>query len=855
MVLWLAGCLLDSAQGITLLPPGSIAGHQFGDSLSISGTTAAVGIRGADAAFERSGAVQILEYQNQGGSFAWVKTKLLTPDSVDDVVSGTWFGERVQLSGDFLVVGSSKKVRVFERHAGGPGNWGQTQAFSNGGFLLDGSRLIVGASVYERNGSGVWALVGPIPPTHNGGVVALSGDTAVTARYDMFMTGWVRVYQRDAGGQWQEQVLINEPGYQDSFAHSVALLGDWLVIGESGELGTLNTGRVYVHHRNEGGANQWGLKQTLTANGTSQGFGCRVALNGTRLAVGMTEPDQRVYVFERDATTFSLKGTFRPTAPYSVSFGRTLAISGDRLLVSDIWRNNPVNYEGAVFSFDIAAAQVGVTTAEEQLILSDPDAVADRFGQSISMDGDLLAVGAPTADDPFADSGAVYLYARQAGGNWTLLKKLVSSVPNFDDWFGWAVALHGDTLAVLSPGADCIHIYDRHTGGANNWGVIKLLTGRDGTDLSLDGDTLALADEWNGSIRVFERNMDGANAWGVRSLSLGNRIHVSVEGDTLVASGGSSHATIMNRIAPGTWQFVKSISTPDVWYTLEASSLDGDTLAIRSVDSSATPPRPREIVIVLRRNQGGANQWGEVARITPLDRTSLIGFGKSIKLEGTLLVVGAPDDTEAGVMDGSVYVYRASPDFLTWTLLRKHGAAGPPSEGMVGNAPAGNFFGDSVATNGDEVAVGAWHQSGTSLFSGAVDVIPSATGFADWLSQRAPGIPSPSPDLDADGDGVTLYQEYATGLDPLNVDSAPLRVSRSANGTVTYEFSLAKDAPDSLTVFEWSTDLVNWTPGEDTLPVASTVVSETVDAWIRRATISAGHPSPLFMRMRVAPAP
>jgi hypothetical protein len=196
--LWLAGCLLNAATGATLLPEGSIGGHHFGYAVSVSGTTAAVGVRGSDAAFERSGAVQILEYQAQGPSSAWVKTKLLVPDSIDDPVSGTWFGERVAMSGDFVVVGSYTKVRIFERHAGGPGNWGQTHVFSPGGsFVLEGNRLLFArsgtASIYEKNANGVWVATSSFPNPSGEGIVAISGDTLATARYNPFMTGWVRV--------------------------------------------------------------------------------------------------------------------------------------------------------------------------------------------------------------------------------------------------------------------------------------------------------------------------------------------------------------------------------------------------------------------------------------------------------------------------------------------------------------------------------------------------------------------------------------------------------------------------------------------------------------------------------------
>jgi hypothetical protein len=64
---------------------------------------------------------------------------------------------------------------------------------------------------------------------------------------------------------------------------SVAIAGDKALIGASG-----GTGSAYLYERNQGGANNWGEIQKLTAadNPNDTDFGASVAIGGNTLLVG-----------------------------------------------------------------------------------------------------------------------------------------------------------------------------------------------------------------------------------------------------------------------------------------------------------------------------------------------------------------------------------------------------------------------------------------------------------------------------------------------------------------------------------------------------------------------------------------
>jgi hypothetical protein len=96
----------------------------------------------------------------------------------------------------------------------------------------------------------------------------------------------------------------------------------------------------------------------------------------------------------------------------------------------------------------VASAQTNGACARVEQKLEPPDpAKEDYFGWSVALEGDTLVVGSRFDDDKGTDSGSVYVYVRDGAG-WTQQAKLVASDGMPGDQFGWAVTLSGDTIAV-----------------------------------------------------------------------------------------------------------------------------------------------------------------------------------------------------------------------------------------------------------------------------------------------------------------------------------------------------------------------------------------------------------------------
>ena len=61
---------------------------------------------------------------------------------------------------------------------------------------------------------------------------------------------------------------------------------------------------------------------------------------------------------------------------------------------------------------------------------------------------------------------------------------------------------------------------------------------------------------------------------------------------------------------------------------------------------------------IFARDKGGANNWGEVAKLTPDDGAADDLFGSSVGIDGNIAVVGAYLDDDEGRNSGSAYIFR-----------------------------------------------------------------------------------------------------------------------------------------------------------------------------------------------------
>jgi hypothetical protein len=113
------------------------------------------------------------------------------------------------------------------------------------------------------------------------------------------------------------------------------------------------------------------------------------------------------------------------------------------LLVGSGYSDAVAENSGAayVYRFD------GSIWAEEAKLTAADAAAYDAFGNAVSLSGDVAVIGAPYDDDLGANSGSAYVF-RRSGNSWSQEQKLTSSEATAGDYFGYSVAVSGDTIVV-----------------------------------------------------------------------------------------------------------------------------------------------------------------------------------------------------------------------------------------------------------------------------------------------------------------------------------------------------------------------------------------------------------------------
>jgi hypothetical protein len=683
----------------------------FGYTVAISCDLVVVGAPNAEGETARSGAAYLFA-RNQGGADNWGEVKKL---AASDGASINRFGASVAISCDTVLVGDTHDVGagsrsgsayVFERNNGGADNWGEAWKLT----ALD-------ATAGDRFG---WS-------------VALSDDTAVIGADGDddagSVSGSAYVFERSQGGAWNEvqKLIASDAAAEDSFGQSVSISGDTAVIGADGndDAGP-SSGSAYVYERNQGGADNWGEVRKLTASDAAvmDYFGYSVAISGDAVVVGAFWEDEAAedagaaYVYERNRGGADNWGEVRKLiasdAAAGDSFGVWVAVSGGTVVVGAPYDDDAGYASGSAYIY-VASDCDWVEQAKP--VASDA-AAEDLFGYSVAISADTLVIGAPGDNDAGSDSGSAYVVERNHGGadNWGEVLKLTASDAAAGDLFGRSVAVSGGTVVVGAPLNDdwsgSVYVFERNHGGADNWGEVQKLavTGGPaqaafGKSVGLSGDTAVVGTR--NAIHVFE--LDSGEGKEIPAPDppgcFGESVAISC--DTLVVgdwcdddagtSSGSAYVFERNQGGADNWGMVQELMASDA----EAGDRFGWSVAI-SCDTAVAGAYVKvpEAAYVFERNQGGADNWGEVKKLVASDGSHQ--FGWSVAIHGDTAVVGAHMDSDgAQYSSGSAYVFQRNQGGVdNW---------GEVQELTASDAAAEDWLGWSVAISGDTLLAGAVH--------------------------------------------------------------------------------------------------------------------------------------------------
>lgn len=344
--------------------------------------------------------------------------------------------------------------------------------------------------------------------------------------------------------------------------------------------------------------------------------------------------------------------------------------------------------------FGLWLGQITSAMAQEAKLLPSVSEEKGLFGYSVAQSGNYAAVGAPGEE---FDKGAVYVYERD-GNDWTEMARLTATDGAFFDRFGWSVALDGNYLAVGAYGCDNrgpnsggVYIFER---SGNTWTQqVKLLPWGDlpntnrraefGISVALSGNLL-LVGAWRDWENVFNSQGPAPTGFHRGAAYLFNRD----------GSNWNQMARLTASDADRNDFFGRSVA------------IDGTFAIVGAPGDQAKGPYSGAAYVFTFSN----GNWTQTNKLTANDgtRNRRFGFAVGIDMDG-YAVVSSPQDATQGRGSGAVYLYQRSGS--NWTQNNKFL---PPSGGEQAN------FGTALALKDDRLAVGAAGFSGNQPSAGAV---------------------------------------------------------------------------------------------------------------------------------------
>ncbi len=341
--------------------------------------------------------------------------------------------------------------------------------------------------------------------------------------------------------------------------------------------------------------------------------------------------------------------------------------------------------------------------------------------------------------------------------------KLTASDGAAKDRFGYAVAISEDIAVVGVPWDDdacpldpncnsgVAYVFERNQGGADNWGQVTKLTHSTlaandyfGWAVAISGDIIGVgtpgdddacspgSDCNSGAVYIFKRDQGGANSWGQVTKLTGSEatddglgFSVAISEYTVLAGAltsdnykGAAYVFERNQGGPDNWGQVARLTAgdpiPDDGFGYSVT-ISGDIAVVGApVDNNYTGA-----AYVFERNRGGVDNWGQVTKLTGSDAALNDTLGFSVAISGETVVAGAPFKNK-----GLAYIFERNQGGVDkWGQVTKL---------TTSNATVGEF-GWSVAINEDTVIIGARfdHEGGTA--SGAAYIFErNQDGIGHW---------------------------------------------------------------------------------------------------------------------------
>lgn len=323
------------------------------------------------------------------------------------------------------------------------------------------------------------------------------------------------VFSKNDQDKWEYEAKLYPNIETDYFGYSVSIEKDTIIIGAPGfPLSSLTTGKAFIFTRNND--DEWIHQQMLIPDGTEtvRSFGHSVSVSGDTVVIGAPPTNFGTgvaYIFIKNNNgQWSQQAKILPNDIDSVEkFGYSVSIFNDKVLIGAPGFSNNPDYNldsGAAYVF---AINNGQWIQEAMLVADDPTHNA-QYGYSVSLDGDICAIGAIYATNFLLSDGAVYVYSHN-DNNWFFDAKLNTDWCEYSQFqFGRSVSLSGNNILIGTLGDDCFLYRRQHGIWRKNFKIIDVEGSSSfGSSVSMSGNLLVIGDsgaDINGAAYVYKYN-------------------------------------------------------------------------------------------------------------------------------------------------------------------------------------------------------------------------------------------------------------------------------------------------------------------------------------------------------------
>jgi len=782
-------------------------GDNFGNSVSISGSTIVIGANGVDSA---AGAAYIFEKPLSG----WTDMKELAELNISNDLKGSNFGFSVDIYINVIIVGAYGRVDggidpghayIFVKPANGWHNMTQTAKLAASDPSA-GSRFGYSVSIYDDV-----AIVGAYQDSEKG---AAAGSAYV---YQKPASGWVDMTQT-------AKLTASDGGNFASFGESVCIYGDLIVAGASGDDDNGSySGAAYVFEKpTNGWANMTQTAKLKASDAIHNNYlGSAVTISSDVIVVG-ADYFSSAYVYIRPVSGWAdMTQTAKLKPSVGVKgeqFGNSICISGDMIVVGA--NRDDINgyFSGSVYVFKKGpgiwanASETQKTSSPIQYLNNS----LEEYGKSVSVDGNYAVVGAPQYNKR---QGCAYVL-KYSGSSWVTIAVLKASDGENGDIFGTSVGISGNVIVVgASDDGDgacsgSAYLFEKPTGEWKDMTQTAKLTASDGTNydyfgcsVSISGNVLIIGayydDNGKGTAYVFEKPANGwatmtqtakltasdrtdGDFFGSKVGIFGNVIVIGAERDDNIGS-----VYVFEKPAIG-WinmtQTAKLTSSDGVLYDNFGSSISisGELIVV-----GANAANYNGTAYVYKKTGIAWTDMTQTAKLVASDGATYDNFGCSVSISGDLIVVGAEADQDKGFSTGAAYVFKKPEG--GWVNMNQSTKIG------YSEASSNKRFGCSVSISGNLVVVGASENRNSSKESGSAYLFQLCY-LNDSESPSLTCIANQIKSLDS---GQSIYKVSGNELD-LSASSDNCRVAKIVNDYNSKATLNGESLPKGITSIKWT---------------------------------------------------